>query len=208
MVTLSEALKMNRRELLALAITSAAVTAARAQTPSPADYRQLLAGRDETIIEPEIPIIDAHHHLFVRPGLRYMIDDYLADARAGHRIVASVYVETLAFARPDGPEVLRPLGEIEFANGVGAMCASGVLGDCRACAAIVGLCRSEVWRSARRVARSRDGAGARALPGSPSSHPRTPVRGALPIHPKPTTERGDEVTRLPSRPSHISSSAG
>jgi L-fuconolactonase len=138
MVTLSEALKMNRRELLAVALTSTAVTVTHAQTPSPADFRQLLAGRDETIIEPEIPIIDAHHHLFVRPGLRYMIDDYLADARAGHRIVASVYVETLAFARPDGPEVLRPLGEIEFANGVGAMCASGVLGDCRACAAIVG----------------------------------------------------------------------
>ena len=33
--------------------------------------------------------------------------------------------------------MLRPLGEIEFANGVGAMCANGVLGDCRACAAIV-----------------------------------------------------------------------
>ena len=104
MVTLSEALKMNRRELLAVALTSTAVTVTHAQTPSPADFRQLLAGRDETIIEPEIPIIDAHHHLFVRPGLRYMIDDYLADARAGHRIVASVYVETLAFARPDGPE--------------------------------------------------------------------------------------------------------
>ncbi len=129
---------MNRRELLALALTSTAVTSARAQTPSSADFRQLLVGRDEPIIEPEIPIIDAHHHLFVRPGRRYMIDDYLADARAGHRIIASVYVETSAFARPDGPEVLRPIGEIEFANGMGAMCASGSYGDCRACAAIVG----------------------------------------------------------------------
>lgn len=101
-------------------------------------HPQLLAGRDEPILEPDIPIIDAHHHLFDRPPLRYMLDEYLADARAGHRIVASVYLETQAFARPDGPEVLRPLGEIEFANGVGAMCASGVYGDCRACAAIVG----------------------------------------------------------------------
>jgi L-fuconolactonase len=48
-----------------------------------------------------------------------------------------VYVETLAFARTDGPAVLRPLGEIEFANGIGAMCDSGRYG-CRACAAIVG----------------------------------------------------------------------
>ncbi|MDF3835523.1 amidohydrolase family protein [Cupriavidus basilensis] len=128
---------MNRRYLLSLALTSMALPAVRAQTLSSASFRQMLVGRDEAIIEPEIPIIDAHHHLFDRPGLRYMIDEYLADARAGHRIVASVYVETLAFARTDGPEVLRPLGEIEFANGVGAMCASGRY-DCRACAAIVG----------------------------------------------------------------------
>src|SRR2546422_6802244 len=101
-------------------------------------HRQLHVGRDEPIIDPDIPIIDAHHHLFDRPALRYMLDEYLADVRAGHRIVASVYVETQAFARPGGPEVLRTLGEIEFANGVGAMGASGVYGDCRVAAAIVG----------------------------------------------------------------------
>jgi L-fuconolactonase len=103
-----------------------------------APYPQLHAGRDEPILEPDLPIIDSAHHLFDRPALRYMFDDYLADVRAGHRIVASIYVETLAFTRPDGPELLRPLGEVEFANGVGAMSASGVYGDCRICAAIVG----------------------------------------------------------------------
>jgi predicted TIM-barrel fold metal-dependent hydrolase len=34
--------------------------------------------------------------------------------------------------------LLRPLGEIEFANGLGAMCASGNYGDVRACAGIIG----------------------------------------------------------------------
>src|SRR5258706_8208991 len=111
---------------------------------SPATPPQLFEGRDEPILDPDLPIIDSHHHLFDRPAqpdrpaLRYMLDDYLADARAGHRIIASVYMELSAFARADGPEVLRPLGEIEFANGVGAMCASGVYGDCRVCAGIVG----------------------------------------------------------------------
>jgi L-fuconolactonase len=95
-------------------------------------------GRDEPILEPDLPIVDTHHHLFDRPVLRYMLDDYRADIEAGHRVVASVYVETLAFARVDGPEALRPIGEIEFANGVGAMGASGVYGSARACAAIVG----------------------------------------------------------------------
>ena len=101
-------------------------------------FRQLHFGRDEPILEPEIPIVDAGHHLFVRPGIRYLLDDYLDDVRAGHRIVASVYIETNSFARQDGPEVMRPLGEIEFANGVGAMSASGVFGDRRICAGIVG----------------------------------------------------------------------
>jgi L-fuconolactonase len=107
-------------------------------TTTPPPYRHVDAGRDEPILEPELRIIDSAHHLFDRPALRYMLEDYLKDANAGHRIVASIYVETLAFARTVGAEVLRPLGEIEFANGLGAMAASGVYGDCRACAAIVG----------------------------------------------------------------------
>jgi L-fuconolactonase len=97
-----------------------------------------LEGRDEPVLDPEMPIIDAHHHLFDVPGVRYLFDDYLSDVRAGHNIVASVYVETRAFARKEGPEVLRPLGEIEFANGAGAMGASGLYGPCRIAAAIVG----------------------------------------------------------------------
>jgi L-fuconolactonase len=105
---------------------------------TPATHRQLLVGRDEPILEPEIRIIDSHHHLFHRPPLKYMFDEYLADAQAGHRIVASVYVETVAFARVEGLEVLRPLGEIEFANGIGAIGSSGVYGDCHVCAGIVG----------------------------------------------------------------------
>jgi L-fuconolactonase len=101
-------------------------------------FGRLYAGRDEPILDPELPIVDAHHHLFDRPALRYMFDDYLADVRAGHRVVASVYVETQAFVRRDGLDMMRPLGEIEFANGVGAMATSGAYGDALICAAIVG----------------------------------------------------------------------
>ncbi|MCO1367032.1 amidohydrolase family protein [Burkholderia multivorans] len=108
------------------------------RTFNPSLHRQLLVGRDEPILDPDLPIIDAHHHLYDRPPNRYMLDDYLADARAGHRIVASVYLETQAFARQTGPTLMRPIGEIEFANGIGAICASGEYGDCRVAAAIVG----------------------------------------------------------------------
>jgi predicted TIM-barrel fold metal-dependent hydrolase len=100
--------------------------------------KKRLDGRSETILEPELPIIDAHHHLFDKPGLRYMVEEYLEDAQAGHRIVATVYVEGGTCFRQSGPEVLRPLGEVEFANGVGAIAESGKFGGLRLCAAIVG----------------------------------------------------------------------
>ena len=95
-------------------------------------------GRDEPILDPDLPIIDSHHHLFDLPNNRYMVDDFLADVNAGHRIVASIYCETQAFARKSGPEWMRPIGEVEFANGIGAMTATGVYGPCHVCAGIIG----------------------------------------------------------------------
>ena len=101
-------------------------------------FGKLHEGRDEPILDPDIPIIDTHHHLFNRPQLRFLLDEFLEQANLGHKIVATVYMETLSMARPDGPEVLRPIGEIEFANGMAAICASGTYGDCRVAAGIVG----------------------------------------------------------------------
>lgn len=101
--------------------------------------KRRLEGRDEPILDPELPIIDSHHHLYDRPPVRYMFDEYLADANAGHNLVASVYIETLAMARTRGPDALRPLGEVEFANGVAAMSESGGYGQCKVAAAIVGF---------------------------------------------------------------------
>lgn len=97
-----------------------------------------LEGRNEDILDPDLPIIDAHHHLFDRPELRYLLPEYLEDVAAGHNVVGSVYMETTIFSREEGPAVLRPLGEVEFANGIAAMCASGKYGRRRLCAGIVG----------------------------------------------------------------------
>lgn len=96
-----------------------------------------LHGRHEPIIDPDLPLIDTHHHLYVRPDVDYMLPELLADLNTGHDIRATIYVETRFMSRPDGPEHLRPLGEIEFANGIGAMGASGFFGPCRFAAAIV-----------------------------------------------------------------------
>ncbi len=110
-------------------------TAAACAAPPPIWRRT--EGRDEPILDPDLPIIDAHHHLFNRPPIRYLLDEYLEDVKSGHNIVASVYVETEAFKRIGGPVLERTLGEVEFANGIGAIGDSGVFGPCRVAAAIV-----------------------------------------------------------------------
>lgn len=98
-----------------------------------------LARRREPPLDPELPIIDAHHHLWDRPGWRYLLDELLADIRAsGHRVVGTAFMQCQTMYRPDGPPPLRPVGETEFVNGVAALAASGTRGEIRACAAIIG----------------------------------------------------------------------
>jgi predicted TIM-barrel fold metal-dependent hydrolase len=112
----------------------------------------------EAILEPELPIVDPHHHLWIRMGApaaappgpvhpftqvvarrpRYLYDELLADLTSGHNVVATVFVQCGAMYRADGPAALKPVGETEFVNGVAAMSASGLAGNVRACAGIVG----------------------------------------------------------------------
>src|ERR1700722_7085599 len=116
----------------------------------------------EAILEPDLPIVDPHHHLWDRTGgrpappppvlgpethpftrvgarsPRYLIEELLADLRSGHKVIGTVFVQCGAMYRADGPAALKPVGETEFVNGVAAMCASGTYGPIRACAGIVG----------------------------------------------------------------------
>jgi L-fuconolactonase len=112
------------------------------KAPTPNPYIPVrddwLARGKEDIIEPALPIVDPHHHLWDRPGWRYMLDDLLADTNAGHNIVATVFVQCRAFHRAEGPEAMKPVGETEFVNGVAAMSASGGYGATKVCAGIVG----------------------------------------------------------------------
>lgn len=72
----------------------------------------------EPIINPEIEIVDPHHHLWPEGGsLPYGVDDLVNDTTNGHHIVATVFIECHAGYRPDGPLHLRPVGETEFVAG-------------------------------------------------------------------------------------------
>src|SRR5208282_5558690 len=91
----------------------------------------------EPVLEPDLPIIDPHHHLWDHPTSRYLLDEILADTGTGHKVLATVFVECASMYRADGPEAMRPVGETEFVNGIAARSASGQYGETRIAAGIV-----------------------------------------------------------------------
>jgi L-fuconolactonase len=95
------------------------------------------AAREE-ILEPDLPIVDPHHHLWQRGDHRYLLDELLADTGSGHNVVATVFEECHSMYRADGPAEMRPIGETEFVAGIAAMSASGNYGGTRVAAGIVG----------------------------------------------------------------------
>ena len=102
-----------------------------------------LALTQEPTLEPELPICDPHHHFWdLRPGSipyqRYLLHELNADIYSGHNVRSTAFVEARSMYRPGGPEELRPVGEVEFVQGLAAASNSGVYGDSRAAAAIVG----------------------------------------------------------------------
>src|SRR5258708_8532782 len=133
-----------------------------------------LARRKEEILEPALPIVDPHHHLWERRGWRYMLDDLLADTNSGHNIVGTVFVQCRSMHRAGGPVEFRPVGEVEFVNGVAAMSASGGYGAAAICAGIVGHANLLLGEAARPVLEAEIIAGNGRFPAIPHSSPWAP----------------------------------
>ena len=104
----------------------------------------------EDVLEPELPIVDPHHHLWdIRTTQTeplasfeqkvYLCDEITADIDAsGHNVVQTVFAQCGAFYRADGPEEMRCVGETEFVHGIAAMSRSGSYGTTRLCTGIFG----------------------------------------------------------------------
>ena len=103
------------------------------------DMAWLARQAEEPVLDPDLPIIDTHHHLWDAPGRRYLLEEFLADANSGHNLVASVFVECHSMYRAGGPREMRPVGETEFVAGIAAMSDSGGYGPTRVAAGIVGF---------------------------------------------------------------------
>jgi predicted TIM-barrel fold metal-dependent hydrolase len=155
---------ISRRVLLAgstglVAAGGLAARSALAQgTPTPgmpavqAPVRQeWLDKQHEAIIDPELPIIDPHHHLWDRPNYRYLFPELLADVGSGHNIRATCYEQAREMYRASGPEELKSLGETQFVSGVAAMSESGKYGPTRCIAGIIGFVDLQLGSRAKGV---------------------------------------------------------
>ncbi len=104
----------------------------------------------EEVLEPDLPIVDAHHHLWdIRsftgePHLDfeqkvYLCEEIMNDINgSGHNVEQTVFAQCGAFYRSDGPEELQCVGETEFVHGIAAMSRSGIYGKTRLCTGIFG----------------------------------------------------------------------
>ena len=102
-----------------------------------------LALTQEETLEPDIPIIDPHHHFWDKrseriPYQRYLLHELADDLNAGHDVRSTVFIEARAMYRAGGPVEMRSVGEVEFVQGQGAASATGLYGPARAAAAIIG----------------------------------------------------------------------
>src|SRR4029450_13633012 len=123
---------------------------ARAWQPTHGGTRMPYGGNDwlaltqEPTLEPELPICDPHHHFWDRrlqslPYQRYLLDELHADISSGHNFRSTVFLEARSMYRPDGPVAMRPVGEVEFVQGLAAASASGIYGPRRGGAVRVGV---------------------------------------------------------------------
>lgn len=107
----------------------------------PPDEDWLRSAPVEDVLDEQLPIIDAHMHLWQHAsGYSYFVPEYAHDVLSGgHAIEASVYVECGSMYRSSGPSEMRAVGETEFAVGMAAMGASEKYTTARVAAAIVGF---------------------------------------------------------------------
>jgi len=117
------------------------------------DFYAWLDRTSEAALEPDLEIIDVHHHMWDKRELRgananglerqqcYMTDDLVHDfVGGGHKVTHSVFVTARAFYTANAqPAWMAPLGEIQFAQGIAAQFESGRYGCFRGAAAIIGF---------------------------------------------------------------------
>ncbi len=105
----------------------------------------------EAILEPELAIVDPHHHLWGAPRPQYLLEEFSEDVNSGHNIQATVFADCTEQYRSTGPEHMRPLGETEFARSIAEQSASGRFGKTKYCAGIISYADLRAGAAVREV---------------------------------------------------------
>ena len=153
-----------------------------------------LALTQEETLEPDIPICDPHHHFWDMraeyiPYQRYLLHELAADIGSGHNVRSTVFIEARSMYRADGPDEMRPVGEVEFVQGLAAACASGLYGPGRAAAAIIGHADLNLGENVRPVLEAMQAASPNRFRG---------IRHSVGWDPHPEVVNRDAEGRLPS----------
>lgn len=94
----------------------------------------------EIAIEPDMPIIDPHLHIFGsnKDTHFYRLEDYTQDLAGGHRVLKTVYIEAYRSGwRTSGPDHLRSVGEVEMIVAQTEQALVAPFGNCEFAAGIV-----------------------------------------------------------------------
>ncbi len=157
-----------------------------------------LALRSEEVIDAGRPIIDAHHHLWDKPGSRYLVEDMAADIADGHRIVATVFVEGKQLYRTEGDLRLASVGETEAIAAMAEQSLAATGGACRVAAGIVGFADLALGEAVGEVLDAHVEAGRgrfRGVRGTSAWHADPEARGSIVLPPpgllyEPSFRRG------------------
>ena len=83
----------------------------------------------EDVVDPDVPIIDPHHHLWPAGGaMAYGLADLETDLGSGHRVIDTVFVECGAAYDRSGSNAFAPVGETTFVAGEAARSGRRVMG--------------------------------------------------------------------------------
>jgi predicted TIM-barrel fold metal-dependent hydrolase len=94
----------------------------------------------EAALEPDLPIVDAHHHLYGEPSdtHHYRLEHLGKDLAGGHRVIGTVYIEAYFSGwRQSGPEAMKPVGEVELITSLTKTPLAIGGGECQVAAGIV-----------------------------------------------------------------------
>jgi Predicted metal-dependent hydrolase of the TIM-barrel fold len=114
-----------------------------------------------TVPDAELPIIDAHHHLYPSNHWGdgpYLLSEFQKDLEDGHNVISTIYVECSQLYRETGPEHLRGAGEAEFAAVTGRLSDTGHFGATRVCEGFVGRADLDMGSAVEEVLAALDSA--------------------------------------------------